>query len=328
MAAKKTSNPASAQDAKKIVITGALGHIGSKLIRELPIAFPGVHIVMVDSMMTQRYTSLFGLPYDQKYGFIEGDILKLDLAPIVKNSDAVIHLAAITNATASFDNKEEVEHVNFNAAARVADACAKTGVPMIHLSSTSVYGDQSKVVDEECGALKPQSPYAETKLKEERYLEKLGKEKKLDYVTCRFGTICGTSPGMRFHTAVNIFCWQAAMGQPLTVWKTALHQKRPYLTLTDAAAAIKFIIRNRIFDRRVYNILSHNLTVNDIVTTIRKSIPGAAVKLVESKIMNQLSYEVSSKRFEDKGFRFSGSVEKEIHATLELIRYANNTPNA
>ena len=32
----------------KIIVTGALGHIGSKLIRELPARFPGAEIIMVD----------------------------------------------------------------------------------------------------------------------------------------------------------------------------------------------------------------------------------------------------------------------------------------
>jgi hypothetical protein len=36
----------------------------------------------------------------------------------------------------------------------------------------------------------------------------------------RFGTIVGPSPGMRSHTAVDRSCWQAAMDEPLTVWRT------------------------------------------------------------------------------------------------------------
>ena len=38
---------------------------------------------------------------------------------------------------------------------------------------------------------------------------------------------------MRFHTAVNKFCWQATMGQPISVWTTAYDQKRPYLDIED-----------------------------------------------------------------------------------------------
>ena len=53
----------------KIVITGAVGHIGSFLIRDLAIHFPGVNIVMIDNMMTQRFSSLFNLPKTDKFRF-------------------------------------------------------------------------------------------------------------------------------------------------------------------------------------------------------------------------------------------------------------------
>ncbi len=43
----------------KFVITGALGHIGSQLIRELPKMFPNAEIVMIDNLSTQRYCSFF-----------------------------------------------------------------------------------------------------------------------------------------------------------------------------------------------------------------------------------------------------------------------------
>ena len=112
--------------------------------------------------------------------------------------------------------------------------------------------------------LKPQSPYAEAKLEAEQLLDRLGAEKGLKFVTCRFGTIFGTSIGMRFHTAVNKFCWQAVMGQPLTVWKTALHQHRPYLDLGDAVKAINFIIQKKLYDGRIYNVVTTNSSVSNI----------------------------------------------------------------
>jgi len=78
---------------------------------------------------------------------------------------------------------------------------------MIHLSSTNIYGTQRELVDEEYSLLElqPQSPYAETKLKEERFLQTLGVSEDLRFIICRFGTICRASPGMRFHTAINKF---------------------------------------------------------------------------------------------------------------------------
>jgi len=306
----------------KIVIAGALGHIGSRVLRDLPAFFPGAEFILIDNMMTQRYCSLFNLPKDASYRFIEEDILDLDLIKIIKKANVCFQLAAITNAAGSFEMKEKVEFNNFNTTKLIAEACAITDAPLIHLSSTSVYGTQKNIVDEFCGKeeLMPQSPYAETKLNEENYLKELGKNKNLRFVTLRFGTICGISPGMRFHTAVNKFCWQAILGQPLTVWRTALHQKRPYLALDDAIDVFSFIIKNNIFDRQVYNVLSDNLTVNDIINLIAKHIEDIKIEYVDTEIMNQLSYEVSRKRIEGKGFVFNGSIEKSISNTINILK--------
>lgn len=308
----------------KIVITGALGHIGSRVIREIPSFLPKAEIIMIDNLVTQRYCSLFNLPGEVKYGFIEKDVLETDLTSIIYGADCVMHFAAITDAANSYKNKEQVEHVNYHATVKVAEACSKVKCSMIHLSSTSVYGTQSEIVDEDCSIseLQPQSPYAEIKLKEERVLQALGDSKNLRFIVCRFGTICGISPGMRFHTAVNKFCWQAVMGQPITVYRTALHQKRPYLTLDDAIEAFKFIIQKNLFDKRIYNVLTENLTVNTIIQLIKRHVPQIDVQYVDTEIMNQLSYEVSNMRFRKLGFEFTGSVEKSITNTVSLLKQA------
>ena len=91
----------------KILITGALGHIGSGLIHSIcPGQFDEVRLI--DNLSTQRYASLFNLPKNINFNFIEGDILTLDLDKLFKGIDVVIHLAAITDATTSFDKKELV----------------------------------------------------------------------------------------------------------------------------------------------------------------------------------------------------------------------------
>jgi nucleoside-diphosphate-sugar epimerase len=308
----------------KIIVTGALGHIGSKLIRMLPTLMPHTDVVLIDNLACQRYCSLFNLPENVNYHFIEADVTEVNLYPLFEGADLVIHLAAITDAASSFKHKEQLEHVNYNGTVKVASTCMDTECPMIHISSTSVYGTQREVVDEGCSAeeLQPQSPYAETKLKEERFLQEAAASGKLRFIICRFGTIAGISPGMRFHTAVNKFCWQAVMRQPLTVWRTALHQKRPYLSLRDAVTAIEFIVKNNLFDQRIYNVLTENLTVNDIVDYIRKFIPNVEMKYVDTEIMNQLSYEVSCQRIKERGFEFKGDIRQDIAETIALLRQA------
>ncbi|MCK9403275.1 MAG: SDR family oxidoreductase [Chitinophagaceae bacterium] len=309
----------------KIIITGALGHIGSYVSRYLSNQYPGTEIIMIDNMMTQRFPSLFNLPESGKFRFLEADVIKMDIRSLLGKADLVIHLAAITDAAGSFDKAEELEANNYHATRKVAEACVAEGARLITLSSTSVYGTQNLVVAEDCSPeeLKPQSPYAVTKLKEEELVTELCNRNGLKAVICRFGTIFGTSPGMRFHTAVNKFCWQAVMGQPITVWRTAYDQKRPYLDLTDASRAFSHIIRNDIFDGRIYNVLTINATVRQIVETIREFVPTLDVQFVDNKIMNQLSYEVSCERFKDTGFIFKGDLSKGIGETIQLLKHAN-----
>lgn len=308
----------------KLVVTGALGHIGSYLIRHLPLQFPESNILLIDNLSTQRYVSLYRLPAGGRYRFVELDVAKDDLRPALEGAHAVIHLAAITDAAGSFNRAEEVEANNFNSTRRVAEACVESGARLIALSSTSVYGTAKEVVSEDClpDELKPQSPYAVTKLKEERFLTSLNAAD-LRFVSLRFGTIFGASPGMRFHTAVNKFCWQAVMGIPLTVWKTALDQKRPYLDLVDARRAISLILRKDLFDRRVYNVVSLNATVRQVIDTLREFAPGLQVTLVDHQVMNQLSYEVSCARFNNAGFQPCGDLRRGIGETVELLRMAN-----
>jgi nucleoside-diphosphate-sugar epimerase len=312
----------------KIAITGALGHIGSQLIREIPSTFPDVEIVLLDNLSTQRYCSLFNLPASGQYRFLEADVLTADLASIFDGATAVVHLAAITDATNSFQIKDEVERVNFTGTERVAQACLKTDCALIFPSTTSVYGSQADEVDEDCPItdLKPQSPYAEAKLQAERLLRSLGEERGLRSVTCRFGTVFGTSIGMRFHTAVNKFCWQAVMGQPLTVWKTAMHQYRPYLDLGDAVAAIKFITQKKLFDGSVYNVVTTNSTISNIVDISLGLVPDISIEHVDTPIMNQLSYHVSNKRFSDLGFEFKGDLEQGIGKTIDLLKGVRRGP--
>ena len=103
----------------KIVIAGALGHIGSQLIRELPMEFADAEIVMIDNMLTQRYCSLFDLPEGVNYRFIEADVLDVDLHSIIVGADVCFQLAAITDASSSFQNKDKLEHNNYNTTVKI-----------------------------------------------------------------------------------------------------------------------------------------------------------------------------------------------------------------
>lgn len=303
-----------------LVITGALGHIGSRFIRSIP-ANRYHNVYLVDNLSTQRYPSLFNLPDGIPFRFLEEDILTADLEALLRSIDVVVHLAARTNAEASVEEAAAVERINFQGTERVARACVAGGSRLIFLSTTSVYGVQEDEVDEECPLdhLQPQSPYADSKLKAELMLKEMQNSRGLQFVNCRFGTIFGTSPGMRFHTAVNKFIWQACMGTPLTVWSSALDQNRPYLDLEDAVRALLFIIEHDLFSGETYNVLTMNATVRQIVAAISEFVPDVQVSYVDSRIMNQLSYTVSCRKFSDLGFQFTGDLRQRVAESVALL---------
>ena len=117
----------------KIVVTGALGHIGSFVVRDLASEFPDAEIVMIDNMMTQRYASLFNLPDSGRYRFLEADVRSADMRTLLKGAHAVLHLAAVTDAAGSSDKPELVESNNYQATLTVAEACAEAGIRLILL---------------------------------------------------------------------------------------------------------------------------------------------------------------------------------------------------
>jgi len=308
---------------KKIVITGALGHIGSQLIHSIkPNQFKKV--ILIDNLSTRRYCSLFNLPKNIPFQFIQDDICTADLNKYFKNIDIVIHLAAITDAASNTTNQKKVERVNFQGTKKVAQACIKNNCRLFLPSTTSVYGKQNAVVNETCPKkdLKPQSPYAASKLKSEEYLIRLGKRSEIKFFIGRLGTIFGPSIGMRFHTAVNKFIWQACMGESITVWKTAMHQKRAYLDLNDAVRAIKFIINKDLFNNQIYNLVTINTTVSEIISSIKKNISNLKIDYIDSEIMNQLTYTVENKKFKQTGFKFTGNLFREITKTIKILKNA------
>jgi nucleoside-diphosphate-sugar epimerase len=112
------------------------------------------------------------------------------------------------------------------------------------------------------------------------------------------------------------------MGTPLTVWKTAYDQKRPYLDLTDAIRAMAHFLKSDEFDGRVYNAVTLNATVREVVDSIKTFIPDLQVEFVDSQIMNQLSYEVLNTRLDEKNFIFQGDLRQGIKETIFLLKQA------
>ncbi len=273
-----------------IVITGGLGHLGSALIRAW--LDRGESLTIVDNLSTGKHFSLCGLKGDWK--LIEADVRKVDAA--VFKDQVVVHLAAIAEPQTSLDDPERVMAHNMECTTYIV-SCKPSH--LVFASSAGVYGPRNGNA-----IFNPQTPYSVAKLKEESIARNVPRT-----TIFRFGTLFGYSPGMRFHTAVNKFCWQAATHQPLTVWESAYDKKRPYLDVIDAAETIIGC-----YDQPgIYDVASCHATVRDVIETIRPFAPWLEVNIVPSPPMNQDSYEVECL------LPVRGSLERGIAHTMACL---------
>ncbi len=292
-----------------ILLSGGCGHIGSYLLSRL-----GSHnITIVDNMLTQRYCSLFNLP--SNCTFIESSFEDLTVS-FLNNFDTVIHLAGIVNATNSFRDTEIVNRVNIEFTKDFIDKVIQSTVTsFIFPSTTSVYGKGDYLMYEDTKYLQPQSPYATSKLAIEEYL----KDSSLKYIILRLGTIFGTSPGMRFHTAINKFCYQAAFGQPLTIWKDNYEKYRPYLALEDMIVAMLMVINGELPYGNIYNVLTGNYKLVDIVKTMSIFVPDLKISMVDTPLINQYNYVVNGDKIRKYGYCNNSDISVCIRETLKLL---------
>ena len=301
----------------KILITGALGHIGSYLINELVKIKNIKKIYLIDNISNQRFPVIFRLK-NKKVHFIYGDLTSEKIINKIPKTNIVIHLASITDAEGSFNIKQKIFKNNIGSFKNILKYCLKYKSKLIHISSTSVYGQQENLVTEKEKNLFPQSPYAKIKLKEETILKI---QNKIKYITLRFGTISGFSEGMRFHTAVNKFCFNSINKLPIPIWGNALNLYRPYLSLYDAAKVIKFIIKNKYFPNDIFNVLSENKTVKQILSEIKKNKIKIKLKFVNSKIKNYFSFITSKNKIEKLGLKLNAKISKDIKDTLKNLKH-------
>lgn len=299
----------------KLLITGCLGHIGSYLVSKIGEINGLKKIYLLDNNSNNKFAVLSNITKSKiKIDFIFNDVSHKSFIHKTPKVDIVIHLASTTDAQSSVGNEKEYILNNLGSFKNIIKYCLKQNAGLVHISSTSVYGDQSLEVDEKSKNLKPQSPYAEIKLKEEKILKM--NSKKMRYISLRFGTIAGFSQGMRFHTAVNKFCFNTIINKPIPVWKTAMNQYRPYLALSDAFKTFKFILERKFLPNDIFNVLTENKTVKEIINDIKLCGYKPKIKLTNSKIMNQLSYKVSCAKIQNFGLKFDSKIKNEIKNTL------------
>ena len=304
-----------------VLVTGGLGYLGSRLIRELPDhpAFAGEEIRIFDNLRQPRFHALWDLPVYSDYDFVEGDIRDEEaVREAMEGVDTVFHLAAITNAPETFDIPEKTWEVNKDGALNVFEAAREEGVDeFVNAVTCSVYGRTEEKIEEDFDC-DPESPYGEAKLEAEqemfdRYDGEMG------LTGLRLGTVYGWSTGMRFDTVVDKFAFLAATGQPLTVYEGAEEQKRPYLHVQDSVRSMMFAAEN-LGDGEAYNVVGQNAMLQDVVDAIERHFPKVEIGYTEAEQLNQLSYIVSDEKIRNEGFESVYTLDQGVEELADKFR--------
>lgn len=304
-----------------VLVTGGLGYLGSRLIRELPEypAFAGEEIRILDNLRQPRYHALWDLPVYAEYDFLEGDIRDVDtVREAVVDVETVFHLAAITNASETFDIQEHTWEVNYEGTLTLFEAARDAGVEeFVNAVTCSVYGPTDTPIEEDFDC-DPASPYGEAKLEAEQELfERYDGE--MGLTGLRLGTVYGWSTGMRFDTVVDKFAYLAATDQPLTVYRDAEEQKRPYLHVQDAVRSMLFAAEH-LGDGEPYNVVGQNCELREVVAAIERHFPDVEVGYTDAEQLDQLSYVVSDEKIRTAGFETVYTLDQGVEELADKFR--------
>jgi nucleoside-diphosphate-sugar epimerase len=300
---------------KHVAIVGGLGHIGSGWVRVLNSQMPNLQITIIDNFLTQRYNSLHSRT-SNVVKFIEENASSKNLESIINSVDMIFHFAAITNMDPKLNSFSNIKKVNISATRNLVNTAKKLDIPLVFLSSTSVYEKSSGSVDEDSPIAEPVNPYSLGKLIEENIVRSYPKGTVL-----RLGTIHGISPGMRFHTVVNRFCWQVANELPLTLWSGSKNITSPYLSLTDLYSILNRILQDRSFSQtyNIFNLVSHNSTPLKIVEIIKNFKSEIKIQIVNETRARLRNVSVGSKHQNVNELITCENPTEDIQQTLNLL---------
>jgi UDP-glucuronate 4-epimerase len=244
--------------ARRVLVTGGAGFIGSHLSRALLAAGDEVVCLdLFDDFYDPRLKRANVAPFLGRDGYrlVEGDIRDeavLDRAFGGDGLDAVVHLAARAGVRPSIEAPMLYQDVNVRGTAAVLEACRRHGVRrVIFGSSSSVYGDNPKIpFAEDDPVERPISPYAATKRAGELLAFTYHHLHRLDVFCLRFFTVYG--PAQRPEMAIHRFVREVEAGRPVTMFGDG-STRRDYTYVDDIVQGIVAALE-RVQGYRIFNL--------------------------------------------------------------------------
>lgn len=257
----------------KILITGGAGYVGYSVVRKLLDDLDRVHsITIYDNLSRKNYSFFTEAKFDHKpVNLIQGDILDgRSLQKALEGIDCVVHLAAKVTTPFADADAHSFDQVNHWGTAQLAYAIEKSSVSrVIYMSSISIYGDHPEPVNEEAMP-HPHSFYGRSKWEGEKQIQVLQQDR--DVIILRSGNVYGYNPAYRIDAVVNRFLFQANFTGRITINGSG-DQHRSFVHVDKLATATNAAVDGKVRPG-IYNVVEHNLTINDIATSVKELYPG------------------------------------------------------
>jgi NAD dependent epimerase/dehydratase len=155
------------KNAKKVLVTGADGFIGSHLTEALVRAGHDVRaFVLYNSFSSWGWLDFCASDVKDKFEVFAGDIRDPHgVKEAMKGCDAVLHLAALIAIPYSYHSPDTYVDTNIKGTLNVVQAARELGISkVVHTSTSEVYGTAKFVPITEDHPLQGQSPYSASKI--------------------------------------------------------------------------------------------------------------------------------------------------------------------
>lgn len=200
--------------AKKVLVTGGAGFIGSRLVNAISRV---AEVVVLDDLSSGVRWNICG----EGFQFAEGSLLDEALLQGIFETrfDVVFHLAALFANQNSLEHPEKDLAVNGQGTLRLLQHVAHAEVDrFVFTSSSCVYGSAPPPAREEAISIEPDTPYAATKLLGELYCNFFHKHHSVPATIVRCFNVYGPGdlPG-KYRNVIPNFIYQATLKQPLPV---------------------------------------------------------------------------------------------------------------
>ncbi len=218
------------------LVTGGAGFIGSNIAIEL--IKRGEKVRIIDNFSTGRTINLESIKNDIE--LVDGDIRDFwTVREAVDGIDYILHQAALPSVPRSVKNPLTSNAVNVDGTLNLLEAAKEAKVKrFVFASSSSVYGDTPTLPKNETMALDPLSPYAVSKLTDEKYARVFYNLYGLETVGLRYFNIFGPrqDPNSEYSAVIPKFIKALKTGRKPIVYGDG-EQSRDFTYVANAVQA-------------------------------------------------------------------------------------------